>query len=64
MVYQDPRPEGTALECVQASVERVTFHRPESGVCVLRVKRLGSVKRPTNLQARPRKAVPGDDHGI
>ena len=28
MVHQDRRPEGTALECVQASDERVTIDTP------------------------------------
>jgi exodeoxyribonuclease V alpha subunit len=38
MVPQHPRPEGAAPEYLQGSVERVTFHSPESGFCVLRVK--------------------------
>ena len=64
MFSQPPGPEGAAPEHLQGSVERVTFHSPESGFCVLRVKRPGSVKRLTNLQARLRQAVPGDGHGI
>ncbi|MGB5299042.1 MAG: hypothetical protein WBN48_09980, partial [Thiogranum sp.] len=32
-----PDPDATA-ERLQGSVERVTFHSPESGFCVLRVK--------------------------
>jgi exodeoxyribonuclease V alpha subunit len=38
MAPQHPGPEGAALEHLQGSVERVTFHSPESGFCVLRVK--------------------------
>ncbi len=38
MVPQHPRPAGAAPEYLQGSVERVTFHSPESGFCVLRVK--------------------------
>jgi hypothetical protein len=38
MIPQNPRPDGTAPEYLQGSVERVTFHSPESGFCVLRVK--------------------------
>ena len=38
MAPQHPRPEGGAPEHLQGSVERVTFHSPESGFCVLRVK--------------------------
>jgi exodeoxyribonuclease V alpha subunit len=38
MASQHPRPEGAAPEHLQGSVERVTFHSPESGFCVLRVK--------------------------
>ena len=32
-----PHPDATA-ERLQGSVERVTFHSPESGFCVLRIK--------------------------
>jgi hypothetical protein len=38
MVPRHPGPEGSAPEHLQGSVERVTFHSPESGFCVLRVK--------------------------
>jgi exodeoxyribonuclease V alpha subunit len=38
MFSQPPGPEGAAPEHLQGSVERVTFHSPESGFCVLRVK--------------------------
>jgi len=38
MVHQHPHPAATAPEHLQGSVERVTFHSPESGFCVLRVK--------------------------
>jgi exodeoxyribonuclease V alpha subunit len=38
MVPQSPGGEGAAAEHLQGSVERVTFHSPESGFCVLRVK--------------------------
>jgi len=38
MVPQHPGPEGAAPERLQGSVERVTFHSPESGFCVLRIK--------------------------
>ncbi len=38
MVSQTPAPEATAPEHLHGSVERVTFHSPESGFCVLRVK--------------------------
>ncbi len=35
-----PDPDATA-ERLQGSVEHVTFHSPESGLCVLRIKVLG-----------------------
>ena len=38
MVDPNQRPEAAPSEHVQGSVERVTFHSPESGFCVLRVK--------------------------
>jgi exodeoxyribonuclease V alpha subunit len=38
MPLQPPGPEGAPPEYLQGSVERVTFHSPESGFCVLRVK--------------------------
>jgi exodeoxyribonuclease V alpha subunit len=38
MVHPNQRPEGAPPEHLQGSVERVTFHSPESGFCVLRVK--------------------------
>jgi len=38
MIPEHPGPEGDAPEYLQGSVERVTFHSPESGFCVLRVK--------------------------
>lgn len=37
-VPQQPGAEGAAPEHLQGSVERVTFHSPESGFCVLQVK--------------------------
>jgi exodeoxyribonuclease V alpha subunit len=38
MVHANQRSEGAPSEHLQGSVERVTFHSPESGFCVLRVK--------------------------
>jgi exodeoxyribonuclease V alpha subunit len=38
MSHPPPTPPGTALEQLQGAVERVNFHNPESGFCVLRVK--------------------------
>jgi exodeoxyribonuclease V alpha subunit len=38
MGNRHPQPEGAEPEYLQGSVERVTFHSPESGFCVLRVK--------------------------
>jgi exodeoxyribonuclease V alpha subunit len=38
MVHPNQRLEGAVPEHLQGSVERVTFHSPESGFCVLRVK--------------------------
>ena len=37
-IPQRPGAEGAAPEHLQGSVERVTFHSPESGFCVLQVK--------------------------
>jgi hypothetical protein len=38
MVHPNQRLDGAVPEHLQGSVERVTFHSPESGFCVLRVK--------------------------
>jgi exodeoxyribonuclease V alpha subunit len=38
MIHQMPGAAGETLEHLQGAVERVTFHSPESGFCVLRVK--------------------------
>ncbi len=38
MVHPNQRQEGAPSEHLQGSVEGVTFHSPESGFCVLRVK--------------------------
>ena len=38
MVHPNQRLEGAVPEHLKGSVERVTFHSPESGFCVLRVK--------------------------
>jgi len=38
MPFQSSGPQGVPPEYLQGSVERVTFHSPESGFCVLRVK--------------------------
>ena len=38
MSLQHPTALDLAPEHLQGSVERVTFHSPESGFCVLRVK--------------------------
>jgi exodeoxyribonuclease V alpha subunit len=38
MLNRPAQPKGAEPEYLQGSVERVTFHSPESGFCVLRVK--------------------------
>jgi exodeoxyribonuclease V alpha subunit len=53
------QPEGAAPEHLQGSVERVTFHSPESGFCVLRVKVRGQRELVTVIGAAP-SITPGE----
>jgi exodeoxyribonuclease V alpha subunit len=44
MGHPNQRLEGAPPEHLQGSVERVTFHSPESGFCVLQVKVRGQLE--------------------
>jgi len=59
MAPQHPRAEGAATEHLQGSVERVTFHSPESGFCVLRVKVRGQRELATVIGSAA-TIVPGE----
>jgi hypothetical protein len=60
MVHPNQRLEGAPPEHLQGSVERVTFHSPESGFCVLRVKVRGQRELATGPEGLPEQLGPVD----